>query len=181
MLYSVGAIEIKNVAHGIEACDDALKSAGVRLVSAHAVCPGKYEIVLTGELADVQTALDRVKAKYGSQVIDATMMGRIDETVVQALLGMLDVKPNGSLGVIETFSGASAIKAADAAVKTSHVEILDLRISRGIGGKGVVLLTGHVSDVTAAVEAGSRHARDQGLFCSSSVIAAPHTDLWQYV
>ena len=181
MMYSVGVIEIKSIASGIQACDDALKSAGVRLVSAHAVCPGKYEIVLTGELADVQTAMDRVKASMGEKVIDATMMGRIDETVIAALLGTLDAKPNGALGVIETFSGASAIKAADAAVKTAKVDILDLRVSRGMGGKGVVLLTGHVSDVTAAVEAGGKHAKEQGLFCGQSVIASPHEELWHYM
>ena len=181
MMYSVGVIEIKSIAAGVQACDDALKAAGITLVSAHAVCPGKFEMVLTGELSNVQTAMDIVKAKAGEKVIDATMMGRIDETVIAAMLGTLDVKPNGALGIIETFSGASAIKAADTAVKTSNVQILDLRISRGMGGKGVVLLTGHVSDVTAAVEAGGKHAKDQGLFCGQTVIAAPHEELWQYM
>ena len=51
MLYAVGVIEIKSIAKGVEACDDALKSAESRLVSAHASCPGKYEMILTGELS----------------------------------------------------------------------------------------------------------------------------------
>lgn len=83
--------------------------------------------------------------------------------------------------MIETFSASSAIKAADTAVKTSKVEIYDLRVSRGMGGKGMVLLTGEVSDVTAAVEAGSLYAKDQGLFASSSVMASPHKDLWEHL
>ena len=33
MLYAVGVIEIRSIAKGIEACDDALKSANIRLVS----------------------------------------------------------------------------------------------------------------------------------------------------
>lgn len=37
----------------------------------------------------------------------------------------------------------------------------------------MVLLTGEVSDVTAAVEAGSLYAKDQGLFASSSVMRRP--------
>lgn len=56
MVYAVGVIEIKSIAKGVEACDSALKSAGVRLISAHPSCPGKYEILLTGNLSDVQTA-----------------------------------------------------------------------------------------------------------------------------
>lgn len=181
MLYAVGVIEIKSIAKGIQACDDALKSAGVRLISAHPSCPGKYEILLTGALSDVQTALERVKAGFGSSIIDAVLMGRIDETVIKALMGAQETVAKGALGVIETYSAASAIKAADTAVKTSKVEILDLRVSRGMGGKGVVMLTGEVSDVTAAVEAGGDYAKQQGLFASSSVMAAPHEDLWQYL
>ena len=50
-----------------------------------------------------------------------------------------------------------------------------------MGGKGVVMLTGEVSDVTAAVEAGGDYATQQGLCCSSSVMAAPHEELWQYL
>ena len=181
MLYAVGVIEIRSIAKGIEACDDALKSANIRLVSAHPSCPGKYEMILTGPLSDVQTSLERVRDTYGRYVIDAVLMGRIDETVVRALLGGQNAKAEGALGVIETFSASSAIKAADTAVKTSKVEIYDLRVSRGMGGKGMVLLTGEVSDVTAAVEAGSLYAQDQGLFASSSVMASPHKDLWEHL
>ena len=82
MFYSVGVIELKTIAIGVEACDDALKSAGVKLVSAHPACPGKYELILTGALTDVQTAVDRVKAKYGMSVIDAVMLGKIEESDV---------------------------------------------------------------------------------------------------
>ena len=181
MLYAVGVIEIRSIAKGIEACDDALKSANIRLVSAHPSCPGKYEMILTGPLSDVQTSLERVRDTYGRYVIDAVLMGRIDETVVRALLGGQNAKAEGALGVIETFSASSAIKAADTAVKTSKVEIYDLRVSRGMGGKGMVLLTGEVSDVTAAVEAGSLYAKDQGLFASSSVMASPHKELWEHL
>ena len=84
----------------------------------------------------------------------------------------------GSLGLIETFSAATTIKAADIAVKTARVEIFDLRVSRGMGGKGVVMLVGEVGDVTAAVEAGSAYAKGSGQLSSESIIAAPHEDLW---
>ena len=36
MIYAVGVVELKSIAKGVEACDAALKSAGIRLVSAHA-------------------------------------------------------------------------------------------------------------------------------------------------
>lgn len=71
--------------------------------------------------------------------------------------------------------------AADTAVKAANVTIIELRLSRGMGGKGYVMLTGNVSDVTAAVEAGSRYATEQGLLTGNTVIASPHEELWQYL
>ena len=114
-------------------------------------------------------------------MVDYSIMGRIDEQVIAALFGTQTAERHGSLGIIETYSAASAIKAADIAVKTAKVEIFELRVSRGMGVKGVVLITGDVGDVSAAVEAGAAHAQAQGVFTGSSVIAAPHALLWEQI
>ena len=179
MYQAIGVIELKSIAKGYEATDAALKSAGIRLVSAHPACPGKYEIILTGTISNVTAAVEHVKERYDEKMIDYSIMGRIDEQVIAALFGTQLTEKKGSLGIIETFSAASAIKAADIAVKTARVEIFDLRVSRGMGGKGLVMLTGEVGDVTSAVEAGANHAKQSGLLTSTSVIAAPHQELWE--
>lgn len=181
MINAVGVIEIKSIPKGVEACDDALKSAGVRLISAHSTCPGKYEILMTGSIAEVQTALEHVQEKFTHYVLDCTLMGRIDQSVIMALMGAQPEAERGALGIIETYSAASIIKAADAAVKAAKVAIIDLRLSRGMGGKGVVMLTGEIGDVTAAVEAGSDYAIRQGLFSSKAIMAAPHEELWEHL
>ena len=179
MYQAVGIIELKSIAKGIEACDSALKSAGIRLVSAHPSCPGKYEIIITGTISNVTASSDVVKSRYEASVIDSSVMGRIDPHVIAALFGTQSGVKRGSLGIIETYSAASAIKAADIAVKTAKVEIYDLRVSRGMGGKGIVLVTGEVGDVTAAVEAGGAYAKEMGQLNATSVIAAPHAELWE--
>mgnify|MGYP004602632341 CR=1 FL=1 len=181
MIYAVGVLELKSIPVGVEACDDALKASGVRLISAHPSCPGKYEILLTGSISDVQTAVDHVKMKFGTYVLDCTVMGRIDPTVVTALLGAQPEAPHGALGCLETYSASSIILAADAAVKAAKVDIVDLRLSRGMGGKGVLMVTGEVGDVTAAIEAAGDYAVRQGLFSSKSIMAAPHEDLWKHL
>ena len=53
MYQAIGIVELKSIAKGIEATDAALKSAGVKLVSAHPSCPGKYEIILTLSLIHI--------------------------------------------------------------------------------------------------------------------------------
>ena len=64
-------------------------------------------------------------------------------------------------------------------MKTARVQIYDLRVSRGIGGKGMVLVTGDVGDVSAAVKAGADYAAQNGLFANSAVIPSPHEELWE--
>ncbi|MBO5755026.1 MAG: BMC domain-containing protein [Clostridia bacterium] len=179
MIYAVGVIELKSIAKGVEATDAALKSAGISLITAHPACPGKYEITLTGSISDVTAALEHVKGRFEQYIVDASIMGRIDEQVIKALFGTQSGVKQGSLGLIETYSAASAIKAADIAVKTSRVEIYDLRVSRGMGGKGIVMVTGEVGDVTAATEAGGKYAKDLGMLHATTVIAAPHAELWE--
>lgn len=181
MYQAIGVIELKSIAKGIEATDAALKSAGISLVSARPACPGKFEMILTGTISNVTSAVEHVKERFGDKLVDSSVMGRIDPQVITALFGTMAGEKKGSLGIIETFSAASIIKAADIAVKTAKVEVFELRVSRGMGGKGIVLVTGDVGDVTAAVEAGANYAKDQGLYHNSAVIPAPHELLWEQI
>ncbi|MDD6996017.1 MAG: BMC domain-containing protein [Candidatus Borkfalkiaceae bacterium] len=178
MFKAIGVIELKSIPKGVEAADAALKSAGVEMVAAHPACPGKYEIILTGSISNVTASVEHVKGKFENYIIDSSVMGRIDEQVITALFGTQKSEKKGALGLIETFSAATTIKAADIAVKTARVDVFDLRVSRGIGGKGVVMITGEIGDVTAAIEAGSAYAKTSGQLSSYSIIAAPHEDLW---
>ena len=179
MYKAIGVIELKSIPKGVEAADAALKSSGIEMVSARPSCPGKYEIVLTGSISDVTVAVDHVQNRFDGYVIDSSVMGKIDEQVVKALFGTQTSERSGSLGLIETFSASSAIKAADIAVKTARVEIYDIRVSRGMGGKGVVMITGDIGDVTAATEAGANYAKGISTLSSYTVIAAPHKELWK--
>ena len=140
---------------------------------------GKYEIILTGSISNVTAAVNHVTSRFEGYVIDSSIMGRIDEQVIQALFSTNQGEQKGSLGLIETFSAASAIKAADIAVKTARVAIYDLRVSRGMGGKGVVMLTGEIGDVQSAVEAAERYAKEIATLSSTAVIPAPHEELWR--
>jgi microcompartment protein CcmL/EutN len=179
MYRAIGVIELKSIPKGVEAADAALKSAGIEMVSAHPACPGKYEIILTGSISNVSAAVNHVLQRFEGYVIDSSVMGRIDPQVISALFGtQTEQEKQGSLGLVETFSAASAIRCADIAVKTARVSIYDLRVSRGMGGKGIIMLTGDIGDVTASVEAAADYAKSVATLSSSAVIAAPHGDLW---
>ena len=81
---------MKSIAKGIEACDSALKSADVRMISAHASCPGKYEMLLTGEIsAEMLTSMGVQYVIIGHSE-RRTYFGETDETVNQRVRAALD-------------------------------------------------------------------------------------------
>jgi microcompartment protein CcmL/EutN len=75
MFKSVGVIELKSIPKGVEATDAALKSAGVDMVTAHPACPGKYEIILTGSISNVEAAVQHVRSKFDNYIIYSSIMG----------------------------------------------------------------------------------------------------------
>lgn len=178
---SIGLVEIKNVSKGIVVTDEMLKSAGVHLISSGSVCPGKFVTIVGGELSAIHAAVDRAKLIAEDAMIETFVIGNLGDNVYEAVCGTASVKNHGALGVVETFTAASAIEAADAAVKAGDIELIEVRVARGLGGKCFVSMTGDVADVKAAVEAGAKIASEQGVLINTEVIANPHPDLWEAI
>ena len=178
MKRAIGLLELKNITKGILVADAMLKAANVEMIIAQAMCPGKYVIMVGGDVGAVQSAVRSGKAIGGSDnVVDEFVLPNLHESVFPALSGCTEVKELKSLGVIESYSVASAIVAADIAVKAASVELLEVRLARGMGGKAVVTLTGDVGAVTAAVRAGSNAIKESGFLVDQLVLPAPHKGL----
>ena len=76
---------------------------------------------------------------------------------------------------------ASSILAADLALKAATVDLIDLPIANGLGGKSFFTVTGEVSDVRSSVAAGARAAEERGLLTREVVIPKPHADLVRHL
>ena len=76
---------------------------------------------------------------------------------------------------------AALIVAADMAAKTAVVELIELRLAKGMCGKSYMTLTGSVSAVQAAIDRAKDEAGDKGMFLDSSVIARPSDKLIKYI
>lgn len=180
MKKALGMIEFKTVASGITATDIMLKTADVEVVSANPVCPGKYLATITGEISAVKAAVEAAENYAPQMLIDKFILGNPHETVVPAISGALEVNNKGALGIIETFTAASAVVAADTAAKTAIVELIEVRLAKGMCGKSYVLITGSVSAVTAAIERAKQGVED-GILLDTSVIAGPDARLWDSI
>lgn len=178
---SIGLVEVKNVSKGIKITDEMLKSAGITLIQSGSVCPGKYVTVVGGDLSSIQAAVDRAGLIADDALIDKFVIGNLGNKVFEAMCGTAGIAEKKALGVIETFTAASAILAADAAVKAAMIELIEVRVARGMAGKCFVTLTGEVADVQAAVDAGAKLAAEEGVLINTEVIANPHPELWDTI
>jgi microcompartment protein CcmL/EutN len=175
----IGLLELCSIARGIEAADAVLWEAEVELVFATPVHPGKYVLLFTGSVQSVTSAARRGAEVAGPDLVDQLVIQQLHEQVVP-ILKRRGGKINGSIdaiGVVETTTVASAVLAADLALKTASGDLLDLRLANGLDGKSFFVITGEVSDVRSAVGAGARQAQSAGLLAREVVIARPHAGL----
>jgi microcompartment protein CcmL/EutN len=180
-IQSIGLIELSSVATGYQVEDVMIKAATVKLLLARSICSGKFLIAISGDVASVTTAIEAGGAAAGASLIERRQLSRVHPSVLQAISQSVEIDPKDlrSIGVIETFSAASIIDAADAAVKSANVSLLRVHLAMALGGKGFVMMAGDVSSVQAAVEAGSRAAAEEGMLVARGVIPAPSEELFR--
>ena len=176
MMETIGFLELNSIAKGIETADIVLKTAAVDLIFARAGCPGKYYLLFTGEVAAVQASIDAGRTVGGDHVVDCCVIPRIHPQVVRAINMTSMPETMRAVGVMEFFSVTASVYSADAAVKAADVDLVDVRLGTGIGGKSFVVLTGEVAAVTEAVQAGVT-PNAEGMLVSSVVIPSPHPEL----
>ena len=174
---SVGLIELSSIAAGFEVCDAMLKTADVDLILARTICSGKYMVLVRGDVAAVRSSVDAGSCAGDFSVIDTFVIPNLDESIFPAISGTTKIEALEALGIIESFSVASLIEGADAAVKAANVKLIEIRLAMALGGKAFVSLTGSVADVRSAVEAGAALIAAKGLLVNKVVIPQPRGEL----
>ncbi len=179
MQQSIGFLELNSIARGVEAADAMLKAAEVELIFARSNCPGKFTVLISGGVAAVDAGMEAGVRTGGHAVVDDIVIPRLHTQVIPAIYSASQPDIRGAMGIMEFFSIASAVIAADAAAKTADVNLLDIRLGYGLGGKSFVVLTGDTSAVTQAVESGVAGARERGTLVDSVVIPNPSEGLYE--
>ncbi|MCR4805059.1 MAG: BMC domain-containing protein [Clostridia bacterium] len=181
MRRAIGFIELNSIAKGVETADIVLKTAAVHLLFSKASCPGKYYILFTGDVAAVQASVDSGLVIAGPHAVDSCVIPNIDERVIEAVNLAHIPDEMAAVGVMEFYSVTAAVYGADAAVKAANVDLVDVRLGTGIGGKSFVVLTGEVAAVRASIECGVNTPSAEGMVVSSVVIPSPHPELLEYL
>lgn len=150
MSQAIGILELTSIAKGMELGDAMLKSANVDLLVSKTICPGKFLLMLGGDIGAIQQAIETGTSQAGEMLVDSLVLANIHPSVLPAISGLNSVDKRQAVGIVETWSVAACISAADRAVKGSNVTLVRVHMAFGIGGKCYMVVAGDVSDVNNA-------------------------------
>lgn len=179
MKSAIGFLELSSIAKGIESADAMSKMAEVDLLMGLVIARGKYVVLIGGVLADVESSMQAGMDIAGNMLLDHFIIQNVHEQVIPALKGKIKVPEIEAIGIIETKEVASAIYAADAAVKKAAVTLIEARMQPG--GKGLVVFTGEVGAVRSALQAGIETIKKDGMLVSHVVIPYAHKALLKFL
>ncbi len=173
---ALAVIDYEDIPAGVYAVDAILKKAPIAFVRAGTVSRGRYLVLFGGSTASTQESLGEALATTRSAVLDYAFLPDIHPALYDAVFGTRK-RTTGSLLILETDTASSIVRAVEAALKGTPVELIEVRLSdTGLAGKGIALLSGTLHDVDAAAvlaAAGtSSEAPPRGF--SHRIIAAPH-------
>lgn len=181
MRKAVGLIETKNVTKGILLTDRMLKQSPIEILKAISLCPGKYMIILAGDLAAVYNAVQIGKKEFNNNILDSCVLGNIDQQVISALSEHIrNDLCKDALGIIETYTAAAAILSADTAVKTAVVDLVKIKVAQGLAGKCYIILTGDVAAVETSIRGGISAIKSENVV-DWTVIPSPDIGVWNSI
>jgi microcompartment protein CcmL/EutN len=178
---ALALLEFSSIAAGIQAADAMVKRAPIDVIKAGTVQPGKYLVLIGGQVADVEESRAAGREVGAAAAVDFVFLPQVHAEVVEAIGGGRVPEATDALGVVETTTVAAAIHAADAGIKGAEVRLVEVRLADGLGGKGIVLFSGLVADVEAAVEIGVGVLERPELLVRQVVIPQLHPEMWENV
>ena len=151
---AIGLIELNSVVKDIEGAEEMIKAGEAELLMSRTACPCRYLAMIAGDVGAVEDSIGVGKRVAGEFLVDNFVIPNVHPSVFPALSCATSIPELDALGVIETYSSASCILAADAAAKAGDVELIEIRCATGLAGKSFVTMTGDVDSVNASVSAG---------------------------
>jgi microcompartment protein CcmL/EutN len=173
-LPAIAMIELGSIAAGAYAADKMVKRSPVELLHAGTVQPGKYLILVGGGTAEVEESYRAGMQAAPNEILDEVLLPRVHQRVVKAIDGARSYDGYDSLVVLETSTISAILRATDAAAKGAVVEVAELRLGNGLGGRGLAILTGELTDVEAAAEIAGQCLAGRNVTLCHSIVSNVH-------
>jgi len=90
-IQTIGLVELSSIARGMETADAMLKASQIELLEARPICPGKYMVLVCGDVSSVQNSVDVGKVVGGHTVVDEFLLPSVHPSVIAAISGASSV------------------------------------------------------------------------------------------
>ena len=174
---AIAVFEFDSIVVGTHAADAMVKRAPITTFRIGTVQPGKYLVLIGGSVAAVEESRKEGLRVGGESITDEIFLPDVHPQVFETAAGQRNPNTGDALGIIETSAIPINVAAADKAIKTAAVTIVEIRLGDGLGGKGITHVGGAVRDVQAAVAAGVAIATKPGVTTRHTVIPIQHDEL----
>lgn len=175
-LEAVAVVETASIARGFVVLDALVKKAPVTVRAARPVSPGKLVILFGGPIEVTRESFEAAREAAGSDILDELFLPGAHPALLPAVEGALAPAPGDAVGIVEMATVASAVLAADVALKAVDVAVLKMQLALGVGGKGWFTIAGDLGDVSAALDAVKDTARTERVV-GIELIAQPHPEV----
>lgn len=174
---ALGLLELASIAVGIHVGDAMVKRSPVDEIISGTVHPGKYLVLVDGDVASVVEAMEAGREVSSTSLLDEIFLADPHPGVQKAVRGERQTEGAEAVGIVELKTAASLLGAADRALKGAEVVLREMHLADALGGKSYCLFQGIVSDVEAAVEIAVDGLRDPSLLVEQVVIPQLHADM----
>lgn len=178
---ALGMMEFKTVVKGIEGMDIMVKTAKVKIMRSHTLCPGRYIVLIKGELGAVKAAVEGCNKKLDSFIRNTYILGNPHKQLYEGLNDQYDLKQVKAMGIIETNAIPAILKAADQSLKAAEVNLAKIMLGNHIGGKGVLVITGELAAVEEALQHASSACEESNTLVDFTIIPRPDQSVWDAI
>ena len=160
---ALALLEFESIASGILASDLMVKRAPIALLKCGTIHPGRFLVLVGGRVASTEEAF-RVGRRLGESertLTDSVFLGDVHPALHDAVIGERREVSGDALGVFETHSSPALLAAVDAAVKSTPVALVEVRLADDLGGHAFALMSGDLTDTETALSICSDRAGER--------------------
>lgn len=176
---ALALLEFDSIASGVLATDLMVKRAPIALLRCGTIHPGRFLVLVGGSVASTEEAYDAgvERGEADGTLRDTVLLSDVHPSLHDAVLGSRQELTSEALAVVEMSTSPALLRAVDAAVKSTPVEIGEVRLADDLGGHAIALLSGDVAAAKTALEICVERAGGQ--LIRSSLLPRLDTDLRQ--
>jgi len=181
---AVALVELTGVAAGYYVLDRMLKHSPIEIIEANLVEPGKFLILYTGGVAEVEEAHQLILQDRSEQIIEELILPFAHPSLLLGLKGeelRQTADEYDCLGVIETMCVTGSLLGADRAIKDAGVSLVGIRIAGGLGGRAFYIVCGAQHDVEMALDISEQQVVEKGGLRRRELIPRPHQDMIEWL